>query len=110
MTVASFYSKGNFFSASIKGHAEYNPGNDIVCASCSMLACALAENLMRMYAAGEIEYAAAQKKSGEMMITADGDAKKMWHIVQAFGVGFEMLAKKYPKNVRFSCRVGAREE
>ena len=110
MTVASFCSKGNFFSASIKGHAEYNPGNDIVCASCSMLACTLAENLLRMHAAGEIAYVDVQKQSGEMVITAEGDAKKMWHIVQAFGVGFEMLAKKFPKNVSFYCRVGARDE
>lgn len=110
MTTAAFYCKGKFFSATIKGHAEYNPGNDIVCASCSMLACTLAENLLRMYAAGEIAYADVQKQSGEMVITAEGDTNKMWHAVQALGIGFDMLAKKYPKNVRFSCRVGAKEE
>ena len=88
MTTYSF-SDGDPCEVEIKGHAEYNPGNDIVCAACSVLTCLLV-NMP--------EVQTAQVKPGHVKLTIKV-TEKSGPVIEAVRGGFRMIRHKYPDNV-----------
>lgn len=80
-------------SIEIKGHANYNPGNDIVCASCSILAYTLLNTLE----VENIPYT-VEEESGYMCIeTTVNESEPYFKMVH---LGYKSLAQNYPENVR----------
>ncbi|MFZ5975209.1 MAG: ribosomal-processing cysteine protease Prp [Bacillota bacterium] len=106
MTTATFKQHGDVFRIQIEGHADYNPGQDIICASCSTLAYTLLQCLK------------AEQESNNFIVF-DHDIKegvgsyyvKMRPLQRAIGYievmvntiasGFALLAHKYPNHVKF---------
>lgn len=86
----------------LKGHAEYDStGRDIVCAACSVLAQSLINALQVL----EIPSSWRQLE-GEMGLSfrKEGEWKGAYTMAK---VGYEMLAKSYPRNVTVQTDEGA---
>lgn len=106
MTKAIFKQNGNIFRVKFEGHAEFNPGNDIVCAACSVLMCALYNNLIDYANAGLIKVIESKRdeKTGFLYIrfkAKDGVAGYIEAAVKVIARGFELLKAEYPDNVDF---------
>ena len=86
----------------IIGHAYYNPGNDIVCAGVSALACTLAAAAVEL---DENHYCNTQISpviSGDMCIdidTEDRHLEDVRMVVDAFTAGLRAIANNYPDYV-----------
>ena len=76
------------------GHAEYNPGNDIVCAGVSALFYAFAGYLKNKE---DVRDVVIDLKSGNSKIEGWGDLKEAFDMLV---IGIEQIAQTYPKNVR----------
>lgn len=79
------------------GHANYSPGNDIVCAACSALVFALLA-YMEHEPAHILEVMELTCKKGEVRLEAKGDAA----FAAAFKtvvLGLQKIAEKYPNYV-----------
>ena len=100
MTTISYKHSGNDFSLVIKGHAGYNPGNDIVCAACSALAYTAAENILRFK---DIKQS-VNFDDGlcEITVTAEKATtrKRIKNIFDIFMRGYNLIARTYPDNVK----------
>lgn len=90
---------------SVKGHAEQNVyGQDIVCASASILAYTLAQNLKYAYAQGQLRTEPKIKlKNGDAKIVARAKSKDAYELIcHDFcftQTGFQLLAHNYPQYV-----------
>lgn len=84
------------YHLSSTGHAEYNPGNDIVCASVSTMFYTLANFL---------EYIGAKDLDGEDEPVFDIECKALYQdeaVHTAFRMtvfGLQLIAEEYPDNV-----------
>ena len=80
------------FSLYIAGHAAYNPGNDIVCASCS----AISQTFIRLLE--EMGYSDIQTDKGIVKVKGqlNDDVKQF---VKFIATGYSGLANTYPDNV-----------
>lgn len=86
----------HFATMEIKGHADYNPGNDIVCSAVSAISMTL---VGATRAIGQlIEYKA---ESGDFMadITINRDSRV---ILNAIIIGLLQIEKTYPDHVKVS--------
>ncbi len=85
--------KNGLYCIEMDGHAGFNPGNDIVCASASMLIQALHGSLLNEIGGGKL-------KSSEF---AHGSAKIEFKYAETLYehtvLGFKMLEKAYPDHV-----------
>ena len=92
-------------SLHVNGHAGQNTlGNDIVCASASMLAYTVAQNVKGAEERGILKYAPKMKmKSGDFIITArakdDEGYMELLHTYLVVQTGFVLLAHNYPQYV-----------
>ena len=92
-------------SLHVKGHAGANaPGNDIVCASASILAYTLAQNIKMSQERGLLKYSPKIKlKEGDSIITCRAkDEETYTEILHTFLViqtGYMLLAHNYPQYV-----------
>ena len=92
-------------SLHVKGHAGANaPGNDIVCASASILAYTLAQNIKMSEERGLLKYSPKIKlKEGDSIITCRAkDEETYTEILHTFLViqtGYMLLAHNYPQYV-----------
>ena len=90
-------------SLHVNGHAGQNAhGNDIVCASASMLAYTLAQNIKGAEERGILKYAPKMKmKSGDFIITArakdDEGYNELLHTYLVVQTGYVLLAHNYPQ-------------
>ena len=100
MLEATMKKSGSRHALTLRGHAAYNPGCDIVCAAASALVCALAQYLCS--AEDHVETVDRLRlESGQADIVCVGDA----FVSCAFEVaaqGLTQLAKTYPAHVSFS--------
>jgi uncharacterized protein YsxB (DUF464 family) len=101
MVKASFYCHHNaYFNVKILGHAEYNPGNDIVCSAVSCLAYTFAGAMQNLEV--KVEYS---DKSGDFICMVDARESKNMAQIKArtvydtIYVGILQLSKTYPDNV-----------
>lgn len=90
------------------GHAESGAyGHDLVCASASILAYTLAQNLNMAYAQGLLKYKPDIKigKSGKAVISCratDETYAEILHIFLVLQTGYQLLAHNYPNYVFLS--------
>ena len=81
------------------GHADYDPGHDIVCASVSMLAYTLINYMLHEHPEALPMY---QDDPGNFMIMIerpDGPTPEIDTAVRMFQIGAESLEGNYPENV-----------
>lgn len=107
MTSVTFTRTAAGYEVRMRGHAGYSDGDDIVCASCSILAYALAENVLRMQ--DELRTSDVSIGDGEMTICAGPRSKRLDIIMDAYRAGYELLAQKYPQNVSLIPKGGETE-
>lgn len=82
-------------SLRMDGHAEYaEPGQDIVCAAATILAYALAQRL------SGIAQARIDMAEGHAYIQARANGDTL-AALDTVACGFELLAAKYPENIRY---------
>lgn len=97
-----FNPKGNILR--IDGHADFNPGNDIVCSAVSVLCYTLAQNYQNYYDRGTLVKKPYFKfESGKAVVSAT--PKKEFEdvfavMVNAVLTGFLLLQNQYPENVK----------
>lgn len=83
----------------VEGHAEYNPGNDIVCAAVSAL-------MQTLYAGldGVCHASAGEKHEDGMMVVVvytDRENEKAVHtLFQSILLGLQLIAGEYPEHVQ----------
>lgn len=88
---------------SVKGHADYNPGNDIVCAGISTLSYTLLnylrqaekEHLVRDYSYTEEPGDIHMEFTVHWMF-----GREIGTAIDVFRTGMEMLESQYPDNIR----------
>ena len=92
-------------SLHVKGHAGSNaPGHDIVCASASILAYTLAQNIKMSEERGHLKYEPKLKlKEGDSIISCrakDEEAySELLHTFLVIQTGYAVLAHNYPQYV-----------
>ncbi len=92
-------------SLHVKGHAGQNtPGNDIVCASASILAYTLAQNIKMSQERGHLKYSPKIKlKEGDSIITCRAKDEETYaeilHTFLVIQTGYMLLAHNYPQYV-----------
>ena len=92
-------------SLHVKGHAGANaPGHDIVCASASILAYTLAQNIKMSEERGHLKYSPKIKlKEGDSIITCRAKDEEtyteMLHTFLVIQTGYALLAHNYPQYV-----------
>ena len=90
---------GRRHTLTLRGHALYNPGCDIVCAAASALVCALAQYLL--HAREHVEAVEGLRlESGRADVACVGDAFVSCAFEMA-AQGLSQLAKAYPLHVTF---------
>jgi uncharacterized protein YsxB (DUF464 family) len=93
MIVITMKSKENKFSVTGKGHAAYNPGQDIVCSAVSCLFYAFAGYLINR----EDIKCKYRLDSGDSEIEAEGNVKECFEMLK---IGLMQIEDKYPKFVK----------
>lgn len=81
----------------IRGHAGYNPGNDIVCSAASMLA----ETYFMAVLKNVEKISQAYRHPGDykVVFVTERDDKAADIVYQTIRTGFKMLAERYPEYV-----------
>ncbi len=79
----------------VKGHAGYNPGNDIVCAGCSAIITMLAGYLVNRL--DRTKLIKMEMESGNADIHVKGDAVEVFEMAV---IGLMQIEKAYPQNVK----------
>lgn len=92
----------------VKGHAQSNePGRDLICSACSILALTIAANVAHMSDSGCVTDAVTVLENGNAEISCTPKAKYKDSVKQTFisvCVGFEILASKYPAYISYAVR------
>ena len=107
MVVAKFGMDASRLMASlhVKGHAGQNvPGHDIVCASASILAYTLAQNIKMSDERGHLKFSPKIKlKEGDSIITCRAKDEETYaellHAFLGIQTGYVLLAHNYPQYV-----------
>lgn len=92
MTIATFLKVDEKYRVIVDGHANYNPGNDPVCAACSVLIYTL-DNILTVKQIAHTSYT----KHGYMTITAEPKAAPY---IEMIYIGYMGVAENYPNNVK----------
>lgn len=94
---------GDYIKITVEGHADYNPGNDIVCAGISTLAYTLLNYLSDASGKGLIADFTYSQKPGYIYMRFCSKAIAVDRIGGAVGMfqtGAEMLGWKYPEHIK----------
>ena len=89
----------------VNGHAGQNtPGNDIICASASILAYTVAQNIKMAESRGILKYPPRVKiRSGDFTVTCrakdDDSYAELLHTYLVVQTGYQLLAHNYPQYV-----------
>ena len=93
---------------SVVGHAmSAEKGQDLVCASASILVYTLASFVENMKNAGQVYNPTAELKDGDALISCSPPNKFKKSVTLVFDslcAGFEILARDYPDNVSYEIR------
>lgn len=108
MTTARFKQTGNKYDIKIKGHALFNPGNDIICSAASILAYTLINVLLAEHnnedgSAFKSFSHFTDKKDGVCIIKAEALDSRMAYIdseITTIATGYALLAQEHPRHVR----------
>ena len=92
----------------VTGHAgSAEPGEDLVCASASMLAYTLAANVANMADSGQVRQPIIKTDAGDAEISCNPRHNLKASVTLIFDsvcVGFELLAHDYPEFVKYKIR------
>ena len=104
MISVSVNTKRNTYELELSGHAEYCPGNDIVCSACSALAAALIgwvfnnpRHIKKLYKL--TGYSELLPGAGRASVKAKGN-KKLRSAFMTTVIGLCQVSLSYPDNVR----------
>lgn len=84
-----------YFSINLVGHAQYNPGNDIVCAGVSTIT----ETFVRLLSLKGCLDSNLIKESGVVTLMGETD-ESIYSYLEFVTTGYSGLANSYPDNVR----------
>ena len=87
---------------SVAGHAGYNPGNDIVCASISTITLSLLQTLKYYEEQGMCKITSEKTKEdlGTALFSFKSRNKEVTDaLLNMAEIGYMMLEKTYPKNI-----------
>lgn len=99
MTEIRLTEKGSHVRISVHGHAGYNPGNDIVCASVSTVSFMLLNTLEDLSDRNQIADYVSDIGDGNIIVSFTVTGLE-WHTVwNVIRTGYEMIAESYPDNV-----------
>ena len=98
MTDIKWYWDDDNFGITAEGHAEHNPGNDIVCSAISALLQTLWAGL-EMHCFTSVEHS---QNSGSFTLTGSvyGYRERVVALFDSILYGLELIAEKYPENVK----------
>lgn len=89
----------------VEGHAQSGePGQDLVCASASILAYTLAANVGNLADIGHVRIESMELTPGKAEISCKprtGVSAIVGRIFESICVGYELLAKDYPQYIRY---------
>ena len=88
---------------SINGHADYNPGNDIVCAGISTLSYTLLNFLFDASARNIIHTFKYRSNPGDIYLEFKKqrwDTKEINAAIRMFRTGMEMIESQYPDHIK----------
>lgn len=114
MTTAVFKVEGGKLEVDIAGHALFGAGGaDIVCASCSTLACTLHQALLALNAEGALHDLSVARKERSGRFSASGEIdeggrERVEEVLRTIIGGYALLEKKYPDNVKLRVTSGER--
>jgi len=111
MTTAKFRRYGNAFEVTVTGHAGFaDDGEDIVCASCSILTYTLLQSLLEMEAEGALtsyhegfDDGTENAVDGKFRVTGEAAAyaaDKLDTVLGVISAGFALLQEEYPDCVQ----------
>lgn len=87
------YRKGGYYRLYVAGHAEYNPGEDVVCAGVSALVGALVSFATGSQNCRHLRWSA---RSGEVFLSCRGGLASAF---EAVVLGLQQIAAAYPQHV-----------
>ena len=106
MIEVTYYREHNRLT--VKGHARSaEPGRDLICAACSILALTMAANVGHMDDSGCVTDAVTVLEEGNAEISCRPKARYRDSVRQTFmsvGVGFEILANNSPDYISYVVR------
>lgn len=87
----------------MSGHADYNPGNDIVCAAASILGQTAVQVMYELEDAGQVEMIHDIVSNGQIYLEVKvaGSESMLFERMKTIRTGFELLSSTYPDHVRF---------
>lgn len=97
--------KDNDYKISVKGHAGYNPGNDIVCSAISCLTFAMAQHVIdhpKHIGIGEMEVEPGRVVMEYTVARAYKDVHD--GALELFIIGLKNIQQKYIKNITLRVR------
>ena len=107
MIQAVYYRKYNRLT--VTGHAgAAEPGQDLVCASASILAYTLAANVANMADNGQVRQPIIKNNEGDTEISCNPRhnlKNSVTLVFDAICIGFELLAHDYPENITYEIRM-----
>lgn len=96
------------YTVTINGHAgSAEVGHDLICASASILAYTLAENVMNAKEAGYLRSGTAQLVPGDSEIRCLPRSRykmTMMLVFDSICAGFELLAQNHPENISYELK------
>lgn len=96
MIEISAHRRANNFNVSIKGHAMYSSGEDILCSAVSILYYALVAAAEKDMFVKSLE-TNTQKGLGEISFSGGGESRGAYKMAIE---GFSMLARQFPENIK----------
>lgn len=88
----------NKYVLKMEGHADYNPGNDVVCASASMLVYTLAARLVNL--GEDVQEKDVEDGYALILFNINDDTT---HALKTVLCGFQLLQDKFPDHVKMKC-------
>lgn len=100
MTIAKLYNDKHITMLEIKGHADFNPGNDVVCAAISTVAYNLINVVREFVQEGKAEILELTEESGHIRFDFKMEAVRPLVIITNYALtGLEMIAEQYPEHL-----------
>jgi uncharacterized protein YsxB (DUF464 family) len=98
----------------MEGHADFNPGNDVVCSAISILCYTMAQNYMDCFRRHELkEKPKIDLTPGKAVISAKPkeEYRRAFEVMtDAVLTGFVLLKNKYPDNIKLVNGNGEEDE
>jgi uncharacterized protein YsxB (DUF464 family) len=102
MTQIRYTEHGDRIRISVHGHAQYNPGNDVVCAGISTITCQLINYVGALEENGVVSDTILDEADGHIILCFKVSPGEMegWHTAwKVISTGYESLASEYPDHV-----------